>query len=120
MVLNKSVLFILLVLMSSPARADEKSLTGPEIMTALSDQTLVGADASQNIEQIFQKSGLTLYSSNGAQSQGFWKVDGDKYCSQWPPSENWSCYAVVQEGSLITFVSGGGTRYPMRPKEAAQ
>lgn len=38
---------------------------------------------------------------------------GDQYCSQWPPNEAWTCYDVVIETSVLTFVSASGTRYPM-------
>lgn len=106
--------------MMSAALATGRELAGAEITAVLSDQIFVGADPADDIEQIFQKSGLTLYSANGAQSQGTWKVDGNKYCSVWPPSEHWSCYAVVQEGEVITFVSTSGTRYPVKLKQAAQ
>jgi hypothetical protein len=109
-----------LLLMVSTAYAQERALTGAEITTTLSDQTLVGANPADKIEQIFQKSGLTLYTTNGAQSLGTWKVEANKYCSVWPPSQFWACYTVVLEDRTITFVSASGTRYPFLPKPPAQ
>jgi hypothetical protein len=102
---------IALALLSSGAFAAELKFAGPDITTALSDVSLYAGDA---IEQIFQKGGQTVYIDHGAASQGLWKVQGDQYCSQWPPSQSWACYDVMQDGDAITFVSGSGTRFEMR------
>jgi hypothetical protein len=106
----KQMLLMLCViaLMTAQSHADEKKLNGPEITAALTDTVL---SAKTDTTQIFQKSGVTFFSDNGSQSQGFWKVDGDKYCSQWPPNTAWPCYDVLQDGSKITFVSATGIRY---------
>jgi hypothetical protein len=95
--------------------ADERKLGGKEIVALLSDTTLV---ADGDVSQLFQAGGVTLYSVKGSQSQGFWRVDGDKYCSQWPPNEHWSCYNVSQNGNTVTFISASGTPYPMMLKTA--
>ena len=89
------------------------AIRGAEITVLLSDVTLTGSKNGKVIQQIFQKGGLTLYLENGAQSVGTWKVEGDKYCSQWPPNESWSCYEVEVEGQNLTFIASNGTRYPM-------
>ncbi len=98
-------------LMATPSFAEEKKLNGAEITAALTDKVLT---AKTDTTQIFQKSGVTFFSESGGQSQGFWKVEGDKYCSQWPPNQAWPCYDVLQDGSKITFVSASGTRYEMQ------
>jgi hypothetical protein len=108
--MSRAIAFLLL--MAASASAAEVRLTGTEITAALAGKTLY-AGPSAEIEQIFQSTGLTMYTDKGAMSQGTWKVDGDKYCSQWPPSNNWSCYEVTRDGSTITFI-GAGNRYPMR------
>lgn len=97
-----------LVAFSSLSMADEKKLNNSEITAVLTDKVLTSAS---DATQIFQKSGVTFYSENGSQSQGFWKVEGDKYCSQWPPNTAWPCYDVLQDGDKIIFVSGIGKRY---------
>ena len=102
---------IMLAMFAVPAFAAETKLTGAEITVALSDQVLSGTG---DVSQIFQKSGVTFYSQGGSQSQGFWKVSGDQYCSQWPPNEAWPCYDVLRDGSKIVFVSGSGTRTEMQ------
>ena len=104
------------ILAAHPAQAAEQKLNGAQIVAVLSDAVVVGAEEGATTEQIFQKSGLTLYTENGAQSQGNWKVEGDQYCSVWPPSEYWACYDVLQDGDLVIFVPKSGKRYPTRLK----
>jgi hypothetical protein len=102
-ILLASMLFII------PVAAAETKLSGAEMQSILNDKILYGKDA----EQIFQKSGVTFYSAGGNQSQGYWKIDGEKYCSQWPPNEAWACYDITQDGNKITFVSKDGNRTEM-------
>ena len=99
--------------MTGSASAGETQLTGPQIREALSDHTYRSADKGKDAEQIFQASGTTYYTENGSQSQGRWEVRGDTYCSNWPPSEAWSCYMVVVDGEVLSFVSASGTRFPV-------
>jgi hypothetical protein len=41
----------------------------------------------------------TTYADHGRDSHGRWSVEGDRYCSVWPPNESKACYAVsVEEG----------------------
>jgi hypothetical protein len=101
------------ILLFAPAFAAETKLSGAEIILALSDVKLAAHDHGKNISQIFQKAGVTLYIVDGQQSQGFWRVDGDKYCSQWPPHEQWDCYEMTQNGKTIAFISSTGKRYEM-------
>jgi hypothetical protein len=108
---------IIFSLVALTAQAEERVLTGAEISTVLADNILVGATTDVKVEQIFQKAGVTLYIEGNAQSQGLWKVEGDSYCSVWPPSEHWACYTVTQDANKITFISKFGTRYAMKPKE---
>jgi hypothetical protein len=102
-------LLLISLLLVSPAIAAEMKLTGAEMQAILYDKILYGKD----VEQIFQKSGATFYSAGGSQSQGNWKIDGEKYCSQWPPNEAWACYDITQDGNKITFISKDGNRTEM-------
>jgi hypothetical protein len=95
------------------AWAKSVKLAAAEITAVLSDQSLYAGEQGE-IEQIFQKSGQTFYLDHGNSSQGTWKVENDKYCSQWPPSQSWSCYDVIRDSDAITFVSGTGKSFPMR------
>lgn len=79
-------------------------LSGPEISTVLSKTKLQYADASQ----VFYASGRTLYSS-GRPSWGYWRVEGDQYCSQWPPGDLWACYGMARLGDILRFIAEDGS-----------
>ena len=104
-------LFLGAMVLSAEALAQEQKLSGVEIKTALSDHTLQGVrEDGKPWQQVFQKSGVTFYSVGAAQSQGFWEVRGDQYCSQWPPNESWTCYDMAVEAGDYHFISASGQR----------
>ncbi len=115
--MRKMTLVLFTLCSCSIAIGAETVLTGPALQELLSERFLVATRDGKTIEQIFQKSGLTLYTENGAQSQGFWKVEGNAFCSQWPPNETWSCFEIFQDGKNVTFVSKSGKRFPMELKD---
>lgn len=99
----------LLVLAATGAKAEWVALDGDEIAAALIGPTFIYQDSAARQE--FYGSGRTLYIS-GAPSWGVWRVEGDQYCSQWPPSARWSCYAVARdEAGAVRFSDrfGNGT-----------
>jgi len=102
--------FVLLVMLSfhSAAFADSQKLNATQIIELLSDKTIYGLPGAAPSEQIFQKAGATYFTENGNQSQGEWKLEGDKYCSVWPPSQNWVCYDMTRDGNTIGFISPSG------------
>jgi hypothetical protein len=83
-------------------------LTGSEITSLLSDRILISAKPGDNSEQLFQKAGATFFTQGQNQQQGQWKVVDNKYCSVWPPSENWVCYVLFRDGENLRFVSPSG------------
>jgi hypothetical protein len=85
------------------AQNDWTPMSGAEIRTALSDQKLRYASAWQD----FRASGKTLYNA-GADSWGYWRVEEDRYCSQWPPSDIWACYDMQRRGDTVRFVGPNG------------
>lgn len=112
----KLITFIILtVLLCQSVAAAEKKLDGAAIAVALDNVTLTSTENDRKIEQVFQSSGatFTIDVQTKALSQGFWRVEGDKYCSQWPPSEHWSCYDMFTNQAGVVFVSSNGTRYQM-------
>jgi hypothetical protein len=107
-------LLCLAILAFAPANAlASGSLSGVGIAALLTDATLYGTDNGQPSEQVFQKSGVTFYSVPNGQSQGSWKIEGNKYCSAWPPNPSWVCYDVINDGAAVTFVSPSGKRTAM-------
>jgi hypothetical protein len=104
---------LILSILTTTANAFEKKLDGKTLKDLLSDISLTSVENGRVIEQVFQKGGatFTVDIESQAQSRGFWRIEGDKYCSQWPPSEHWSCYDVFGTDDGVVFVSSNGTRY---------
>ena len=75
-------------------------LNGPRIRIALEERKLQYKSANQT----FYASGKTLYNQGGRPSWGCWRVQGDQYCSQWPPNDLWACFDVLARGNDIRFV----------------
>jgi hypothetical protein len=116
--MKKAIFTVFTILLSLPALAAEQKFDGARIQDILSDITLASSESGRVVEQIFQKNGVTLYVVDGQQSQGFWRVEADRYCSLWPPSEHWDCYDVFGEDGYVTFVSSSGTRTRMERPSA--
>ncbi len=97
--------FALILSICAPgvALADWVPLTGPEIAEALTGRTL----DYENARQDFRASGKTLYTFGERDSWGNWRVQGDQYCSQWPPQDLWACYGLERQGDALRFVGEG-------------
>lgn len=80
-----------------------RAMSGAEIDAALSERTLRYTTATQK----FYASGRTLYDA-GRPSWGYWRVEGDQYCSQWPPSDLWACYGMARSGDKLRFIGAQG------------
>lgn len=93
--------FVLILLMlAGAAHADDwQQMTGEEIQAALTGKKLQYEVAWQD----FRASGRTLYNA-GEDSWGYWRVEGDQYCSQWPPRAEWDCYDMQTNGKDVRFV----------------
>ena len=88
---------------------DWQVLDGAAISRALSARVLQYAGGAR---QDFKADGRTLYesgggSSGGGPSWGSWRVEGDRYCSVWPPSDRWACFEVAARGLEIRFREDG-------------
>jgi len=77
-------------------------MTGADIRSALEGRTLQYENATQD----FRASGKTLYTTSGRDSWGNWRVQGNQYCSQWPPADQWACYDMDRQGDILRFVAG--------------
>jgi hypothetical protein len=86
---------ILSFIAAFPAWPEERMLKGDEIRALL--PTIIAR--GNGSEQHFSIAGETTYSDQGRDSFGRWTVEGDRYCSVWPPNETKACYGVsVEEG----------------------
>ena len=103
-------------LLAAPTQAAERPLTGPEITTLLSGNTALGKTDRGGWKQYFEPGGGTAYAGGTDVSRGAWAVQGDKFCSQWPPNEAWVCYDVTGDltarPKTVTWIGASGTRYP--------
>jgi len=98
---------LILTLLAVPAVAvaddDWVALRAEALRAALEGRVL----QYENARQDFRASGKTLYTSNGRDSWGNWRIEGDRYCSQWPPSDLWACYGLERAGATLRFVGQG-------------
>lgn len=93
---------LLSVLLTVPAAAADRPLTGAEIAMLLPRIVAVGDDVAQT----FDADG-TATSRRGADDQrGRWEVRGDRYCSLWPPATAWTCFDVYARGGALPLPSG--------------
>ena len=86
------------------ADTDWQKMSGVEISTALTEQTVVYESA----RQVFYASGRTLYTTS-EDSWGTWAVRGDRYCSQWPPNADWACYEMYRMGETLKWTDTWGS-----------
>ena len=95
---------LMMTVLAGPAVAEPWDvLDGDGVRAALAGRTVIYADAIQD----FRASGRTLYVFGGRDSWGYWRVQGDQYCSQWPPSDLWACYDLAVSGDRVRFIGTG-------------
>ncbi len=97
------MVFVLCMLPALASAEHWTELSNAQIRPALEGRTL----QYENAWQSFRASGRTLYNA-GQDSWGYWRVEGDRYCSQWPPSDLWACYTLERNGDRLRFVGAGG------------
>ncbi len=96
----RSLLGILVVISTSAlSLAEERQLTGEAISNLLPDIKAKGSNYSQTLTQ----NGLTTYVYDGRPSEGRWMVQGNQYCSTWPPNNIVECYDVLADTDQKTI-----------------
>jgi len=90
------VALLMAAVLALPVNADEAKTDGAKL-TGADIKTLLPTIASphDNSRQTFETSGETRYENQRGPSSGSWRVEGDQYCSVWPPSRDWTCYDVA-------------------------
>ena len=94
--------------LATPVLAEDwQALSGLEITEALAERELTYENGA---EQVFHPEGGTTYRAGVGQSEGRWRVEGDEYCSNWPPSASWSCYALERDAETgrLRFAGASG------------
>jgi hypothetical protein len=105
------LLAVAILALAAPASAVEVAMKGSDILKTLTGARVDGSNWSQS----FEVGGATIYTgADGKQSTGRWDVRGDEYCSEWPPSDVWACYAMAADtaadGTTIIWISADGLR----------
>ncbi len=99
--------------------AEERTLKGDEIAQFLENVITFGKGSRQT----FSSDGTTAYSQGGRYSAGRWQVQGDKYCSQWPPNTSWACYGVIIDETENRIIWEDGSENPesgtYKPKDGS-
>jgi len=96
----------------SVAISAERELSGQEITDLLPTIIAIGENATQT----FGVGGSTTYTLGETASYGRWRIEGNRYCSVWPPAGDWSCYGVVHNSDTddgrdqLIWVDGSGER----------
>ena len=101
------MVFLAMVLPGMVLAGDWTVLGADQVGAALSARVLQYEDgATQN----FYADGRT-FNEAGGESWGSWRIDGDQYCSQWPPSDHWACYRVERSagGLDLRFIAEDGS-----------
>ncbi|EFL87813.1 hypothetical protein [Ahrensia sp. R2A130] len=93
-------LLLAALLMISTAQAGQRKLDGAAVAALLPTIIATGQDTRQT----FSEAGATTYSFKGRDSYGSWRVQGDQYCSQWPPADGWACFDLLADDELKTIV----------------
>lgn len=98
--------------------ASEVELNSSEIKKLLTENTMNGVHYHKRTAQYFSESGLTLWAGEGDKkpSEGQWKVEGNKYCSDF--GSGWGCYKIVSdEKQGVYYFIGEDFRAPFVSKQ---
>jgi hypothetical protein len=84
------------ILQAAPASGDDEAMSrNADIRAALENRTAFEAGKDYRPwRQFFGSDGSTLYFNEGPASAGRWEIRDGRYCSVWPPAEQWFCYEV--------------------------
>lgn len=107
-------LYALLLVSASPfSFAAEVPLKSTQIDDLLKGNSINGVHYQKKTVQYFSESGLTLWMGSGdaKPSEGKWKVDNDKYCSDF--GSGWNCFQVMNdEKQQVYYFIGADFRAP--------
>jgi hypothetical protein len=110
-----SILFVCILAFSGVIVADQVRLNDDEIVNFLADKQIKGVQDGVEWMQSFGPGMHTTYTevSRPLSSDGLWKAENNRYCSQWPPANRWDCYTLTAEGDNLTFKpNSGGEPWP--------
>ena len=110
----RSLLLAALISAAPLAGAADFDAPGQQQLTELiAGNSMQGIWAGRHYLQTFDADGSTRYrEQDGPVTDGRWRVDAEgRYCSAWPPSEQWVCYEVLVSGANL-YWRADGQYYP--------
>ena len=98
---------------SSNASSDWSLSHGAALRALLLSRPITYDDGAR---QDFAADGSTNYTDRGGPTVGLWRLEGEQFLSNWPPSTHWDAYRVfVSPGrDRIRFVAPGGAVFAGR------
>ena len=97
----KKTSMVAAVVLAATAHAHAKDLTGAEIKSTLSGNSITASDEVQ----YFSPDGTTIYKTGGKRTTGHWMVEGDEYWSDMSGAKK--CYPVTGAKGSVSFIIGG-------------
>ncbi len=99
----RQLMFILACLPSMALAQDWQPIDEAALKDALTARLLAYGDGAT---QQFNADGSTFYTKDKP-TNGQWRIEANQYCSQWPPSDRWTCYDVARsaDGLNIRFTA---------------
>jgi len=102
--MRRIVMALAMVCAPAAAAADWVPLTSDDQITAALAGRVLIHDAYS--AQRFEATGETLHVTDRA-AAGLWEARDGRYCSNWPPSETWTCYDLALDGNRLRFSALG-------------
>jgi hypothetical protein len=92
-----------MILAATAQTQDWQPLDEAALKDALTARLMAYEDGAT---QQFNADGTTVYTKDKP-SNGQWRIEANQYCSQWPPSDRWTCYDVARsaDGLNIRFTA---------------
>lgn len=74
-----------------------RSLNQAQLQQLLVNKSIISQHKKAQWKRYHLANGHIHYSDNqGKTENGYWRIENDLYCANWPPSELWNCYIVYQ------------------------
>lgn len=86
-----------------------RQMSGEEIRTALTGNTLDGIDADGNYVIYYLNSSQMRIAYRGREESGVWRINGNNYCRRWETfgSGKERCVKMFRKGDQIDWVQEG-------------
>ena len=108
--------------LANSVNAQDRAITGSEIIAMLAGNTAIGEWANDDYRQWFAADGSTIYAAFGKRSTlGAWRIseDGSRYESWWS-GQHWEAYSILEREQQFYWVTTKGEELPFEIVEGQQ